>query len=569
MHVGLPNNAEKFHISPNQCRGKSTTPLPPCNHPIICASYCITTTKWPATLNNIHPIMEIHARHSGHNHTVNIKYGYIILGISLFYALVLAVSKHVYLRKWKSQGRPNAMSVWARIGRVPVWAHIAIWTVVVVGLSFFKVEHLTENYSVIIKRVGRLGYALLPLDVLLAIRPSFLGGSYLDYISLHKWVLRFILVLLVLHGVGFFVKWLIDGAFWKKTLKWANLLGVIMSLISVLLGIISVRPVRRKIYRFFYVFHNFTILAFLVLIYLHARPGVGDFVILLVAMLAFQIYQKLSLIHNVMNVSIVDKDSSSLRLLRLSKPTQFPTLWYAGSHVRFGYAKSNIRFWLYPSHPYTLCSLPLDSTLDLVVKKGFRFQVFSSLEYTVSSPFESLPAPCFTSAQNVNILCGGSGISFGIPIFRYFKHNSSIKVNLFWCVSNKEDAYILSELKVTSEVQVYVTGNGDSTLFVNTDNNSDEGFGLLGENEQFELETLRSAQSDPFADAKAINTAPELDISFHKGRPKLDEIFLSFSETEDNANKWIIVCGPQSLINEAKAWSNSHDVQLFTELYDM
>lgn len=515
--------------------------------------------------------MDIQPRHAGHHHLANIKYGYIIAGISLVYALVIAASHYIFIKKWLTNGKPAPKSIWARTGRIPVWAHITVWTVIAVGLSFYNVKELAENYNVVIKRVGRLGYALVPLDVLLAIRPSVLGGSYLEYVSLHKWLSRLIFVLVLVHGGGYFVKWLVEHAFWRKTLKWANFLGVVVAVLCVILGTISMGPIRRRIYRWFYILHNITVFTFLALVFFHARPGVGDFVILLVVMLAYQLYQKLSLVHNITKVSIVDEDSSTLRLLRLSKPTQYPSLWYAGSHVRLGYEKSNFRYWLYPTHPYTLCSLPLDSTLDLVVKKGYRFQVFSSVAYTLSSPLQSVPPAFLTSAENVNILCGGSGISLGIPIFRYLKHNSSVIVNLFWCISNKEDAYILKELNVMSGVEVYVTGSSHGTFLAGSEAADNEDFGLLGGSELLELESLETGQTvtDPALDGNKGKIAELPATVFHRGRPKLDEIFGSFSETDEAANKWIIACGPNSLVSDARAWSAIHNVQLYTEVYDM
>lgn len=509
--------------------------------------------------------MDIHVRHAGHHHTANIKYGYITLGISIVFAIIIVVSNHLYLHNWHRDGKPSKSSLWRRIGQAPVWIHIVLWSAIVLGLTVFKIENFSENYGMVVKRLGRVGYALVPLDFLLAIRPSLLGGSYLDYIPLHKWLLRLILVVVVLHGGGFFVKWLMEGEFWNKTFQWANLMGVIVAGLALVLAVVSMGPLRRRMYAIFYVIHNVAVLMFLVLIGLHARPGVLDFVILLLAMLAFQVYQRLALVHAVPKMTIVDKDSASLRLLRLTKPESFPTHWHAGSHIRLGYPRSSFRFWLFPSHPYTLSSLPADSTLDLVVKKGFRFQVYSSLDYTVSSPFRSIPPPCFSTAENVNIFCGGSGISLGVPILRYFKHSSSAKVNLFWCISNKDDAYILEELKISHRIDVYVTGHG-RTIFL--DSQSEEDNSLLNQTNEIELESLHAdAASNPFDDTHAIKD--HLDVVFHKGRPVLDDIFGSFMETAEPANKWIIACGPQSLINDARKWSRAHDVQVFTELYDM
>lgn len=519
-----------------------------------------------SNMTKTQPSMDIEARHGGSHHTINIKYGYIILGLSLLYALFLAVANHFYLRQWRNNGKPSQTSIFARIGSIPLWVHIVLWTITVIVLSFVHVEDLAENYNVVIKRVGRLGYALVPLDVALALRPSLLGNSYLPCIPLHKWILRLIMLCVFVHGGGYFVKWLIEGAFWKKLLKIDNLLGIIVALISLVLTIVSVGPLRRLIYRYFYLWHNVTVASFLVLVLLHARPGVGDFVILLLVMLAFQLYLRLVNTYGINKVSIVDKETSTLQIVRLLKPTNYPG-WTPASHVRLGYARTNFRFWLFPAHPYTLCCSPENSTLDLVVKKGLRFQVFTSVDYTVSSPYESIPLPFFATAENINIICGGSGISLGIPLFRYFKHNSSVKTRLFWCVSSRVDAYILGEFGI-SGVDVFVTGDDRTTLFLDLEARTNEDFGLLDETDTLELESLQLSTADPFSDGNALPKSPEETVSFHKGRPKFDEIFGGFSETDDSANKWLVACGPQSLINEAKAWSGAHGINMFSELYD-
>lgn len=506
-------------------------------------------------------------RHAGHHHTINIKYGYAVLGILILYALLLTVARYRHFKNWKTQGRPNNRLIWARLCHVPLIAHVLLWVALVLGLTFFNVTNYAENYTIVLKRIGRLGYCLLPLDILLVIRPPTLGHSYLSEIPLHKWMLRLIIACGVIHGGGYFVKWLIEGALLRKSGKVANLLGIIVFLVSLVLVVLSLRFVRRRYYALFYVIHNITVLAFVALILFHARPGVGDIVLLLAVMLAYQIYRRFTTFTNINSLAIVDKEQSSLRLLRISKPTQFAGQWQAGSHVRLAYPKRDFKSWVLPSHPYTICSLPADATVDLVVKKGCRFQVYSSLDYALSNPYASLPPPIFTSAENVHIICGGSGISLGVPVFRYFKLNSSVQASMTWCVSNKNDTYVLNELKVGHSVDVYVTDSAGSTIFVSGE---EEEYGLLDQHD-IEMESFLSDEMDdsnPFLDESAQLSARKL-VNLHTGRPNLDTIFAPFNYTDDLANKWLVVCGPESLIIDVKKWGGEHKVQVFSELYDM
>lgn len=507
--------------------------------------------------------MQNQPRHAGHNHTINIKYGYIVLGLSLVYVSTAAFSRYLYLKNWKSHARPSSTSVWSKVGRVPLLWHVLLWCTIVLALGFFNVSNYAENYTVVIKRFGRLGYSLVPLDVFLVLRPLLLQNSYLDQVPLHKWLLRLILAAGVIHGGGFFVKWVVEGFFWEKLLRGANFLGVVVATASVVLSVVSLRPVRRRIYALFYLWHNLTVFLFLVLIFFHARPGVADFSVLVLVMIVYQVYERYATTSKIARISIVDKETASLRVVRLSKPASFPS-WLPGSHIRLSYGATNYRTWLFPSHPYTVCSFPEDSTLDLVVKKTPRFQIISSLDYTVSTPFASLPLPFFSSAENVNIICGGSGISLGVPIFRYFKRNPSAQTNLYWCVSNKNDTYVLGELGVEHAVDVYVTGNDVAFL---GEGHDEEDYGLLDENEGVELESLTSDQSNPFSDIQTQN-ARKL-VNCHKGRPILNEVFSLFENTDDPANKWLVVCGPESLVSDVKKWGLEHKVQVFSELYDM
>lgn len=509
---------------------------------------------------------KIGVRHAGHGHTVNIKYGFIIFGVSVLYALLLALAHFLELRQWRRQKRPSRSSVWARINHAPFWVHTLVWAAIVVGLAFTNVHDLSLNWTVVVKRLGRLAFCLVPLDLALALRPCLLGQSYLELMPLHKWVLRLIILAGVVHGIGFFVKWTIQHQLGKAK-RWANLAGIIVALFSVVLVIVSSRPVRRRFYSYFYAFHNFTVALFVLLMIWHARPGVSDFVLLSAALLLFQGALRVYNGYSVPGLTIVDADAASLRLLRLQKPNLFPSVWQPGSHIRVGLPLSSWQSWVFPAHPYTLCLSPANDTLNLVVKKGRRFEMLTSLEYRISCPYASLPTPWLSTAENVHIVCGGSGISLGIPLYEYFDNKLSVLANLHWCVSNARDTFVLSELGVNNPVNVYVTsGKIDKLSYDDADN---EDAGLLGAGDNIELEPIRAEDtSNPFTDDHAVNCA-EQRIKTHAGRPNLSEILASFSETDDNAHKLLIVCGPVGLIRDVRAYGDAHGIAVFSELYNM
>ncbi|RKP30818.1 hypothetical protein METBISCDRAFT_15415 [Metschnikowia bicuspidata] len=494
-------------------------------------------------------------RHVAH-HNDNIKYGYIVFGMSAVYALVLAVANGMYDNCWGAAGTPPRGSLWAALRSVKRWwIHVLVWVVAVAVLAFFHVEEPAEHYLTIAKRVGRLLYLLVPLDVFLAMRPSLLINSYLELVTLHKWLLRLIITCCAVHATGFCVKWALAGVFWDKVLSIKNVLGVAMLLPALGLAVVSIRPVRRRAYRVFYLWHNVVIFLLLVPTYWHARPGVSDFILLLVAVLAFQAYQRLSKIYTIDQIRIVDNPGSSLQVLKLPKPPRYPT-WHPGAHVRLSYPMKDPRFWLFPSHPYTVFSHAEDASLDLVVRKGLLFQVYSSLSYTLSGPSSALPPLFYETAKNVVVLCGGSGISLGAPLHRDMLIRAPGCSKLVWCVTHENDTFVLNDLGFADSLDIYVTrAPTERDVFKTLQHEQSDT--LLHNDELHELHSLELVGS-------SVKEERVQENQFKQGRPRFDEIFAGLVSSE---NSWIVVCGPAAMIKEATRWSDVHNVLVFSEHY--
>lgn len=509
--------------------------------------------------------MELLARHGAHHHD-NLKYGYILFCVSVGYSLLVALLEFLHVKRWStSQSHPHN-SLWQKLRpQNKWWLHILIWFAIVVAITFIGIHKPIENYATIAKRLGRLAYSLVPLDVCLVIRPSLLTNSYLELVTLHKWFLRLIILMVFFHGIGFCVKWLLEGTFWSKAAKLDNLLGELALCTALILSIISVRPIRTRIYRIFYAWHNFVVLLFLVPIYWHARPGVTDFILLLVAMLIFQFYQKVSGVYSVSNMTIIGLDSSSLQVLKLPKPINYPAHWLAGSHIRLSYPMTDYKYWLFPSHPYTIASNRDDPSIDLVVHKTSRFRVYSSSTYTLSGPSSGLPIPFYESAKKVVILCGGSGISLGAPLFRDLATRSPSSSKLVWCTSNLRDTFVLNELGLSQLAEVYIT-RGKNSKADNSGVPNEQSDSLLGNNEEIELRPLSGGLESSSDKAEQVHLF-EKQENINYGRPDLDSIFSCLDSSEANDNNWIIVCGPESMINEATSWGKAKNVLVFSEYY--
>lgn len=486
-------------------------------------------------------------RHGG-NHYANIRYGYLLVAVSAVHALSL----YLYRTLVKT---PKRTGFWR------LFLTVAAYVAAILGLCAYHIE-FRHDYSTWVKRFGRLAYALLPFDIFLALRPGPLG--YLDHIDLHKWISRVIVAASVVHGLGFFYKWLLEASILKKAVQWENFLGIAVFALALGLVVVSLKPLRRRQYPLFYIFHNVTVWLMVFLIVLHARPGVNYITFLCTLLLIYQTYYRFWKAHRVSNIVVVETEgNSNLQVVRIPKPEYLPD-GTTGSHIRLTYSSTNWRSWVFPTHPYTVASMPADPTLDLVIKKHANFSL-GDLDYALTGPFQSLPNAFFDTAEHVVVFCGGSGISLGIPVVRDLE-GRRVSVKLVWCIRDKSDLFVLRELKFRHQTEVYITGNANgSTLF------DEEAHGLLFDNENFELQSLSSnedASSAPPPETPLTEKESFQNIALHQGRPDLETIFEDIKATP-SPNKYIVACGPESLVRAAEAWGTKHKVQLLSEVYAM
>ena len=524
-------------------------------------------------------MMDIEPRHGNH-HFVNIKYGYIILGISLLLSLHLLLFKFIYIQQWKRNGIHNRLLTYLQ--RPPTWFIMLIWIVIIIYLSQDNIHEIHVEDTTIAKRLGRIAYSLIPLNIFLILRfsnsPYLNPGYYLQNLNLHKWLSRLVFVLALIHGLIFTIKWIVDGTGSKFVTIW-NFLGIVVLVPFLLLMVVSIRYMRRKSYPLFYVVHNITSWLMVFLITLHARPRVWPIAIVAIAMLAMQLYSRFAT-YRVNSLKVIDIPASTLQIVKIPLPLNFP-IWSPASHIRLNFSFLNIRCWVMATHPFTIASIFEDSRTSLVlIKKKTQLQFDSQCTYLMTGPYCSIPQPFFNTAQVVSILCGGSGISFGLPIYQYFKStNPSVVVSLTWCVLNKDDLFILNQLNV-SDIQVYVTG-------IDTQQSSEEHFmpeflvegeddvenhGLLKEN--IELQPIVPNPIDPSEINEGKSNKDESITNgkrYKLGRPKLDEIFAINNPTftYDPSTTWIIACGPDGLIYDSQRWATEHNYQFFSEKYEM
>lgn len=501
-------------------------------------------------------------RHEGHHHTANIKYGYLIFGVSLAHMAGIMACHRFYSISWRKRNDGRSLV------RLPLFITIVVWSLILLAVGVFHISF--ENYTTGVKRFGRMAYVLVPFDILLVLRPNVAAIQYLELVDLHKWMSRLIIGCAFMHGGGYFIKWILEGELLTKTFRLWNFLGVLVWLLCLSLVVISLRYFRRLSYQYFYIVHNVTMWLFIGLICLHARPGVGIYTIICAGLLATQIYKRFSNYHPVDNVKIVGNEGSNLIIVRIPKQEDLSE-WPSGSHIRVTYPMTNYRAWLFPTHPYTIVSSPQDPSIDLIINKTNNFVLESHSSYSWIGPFPSLGD---ISASKLTIICGGSGISFALPIFKSLKQNIS-SLKLIWCVKTKSDIYILRALGFNEEIDVYVTGNleeseNSTTLF------DEEDYGLLDydNNENFELESLLSSEStqNPSNEDLQPHKPRQKEaskFSLHQGRPAFDTVFEPLLQSDNRSEAMIIACGPETLIRHSERWAGLHGVKFASEVYEM
>lgn len=492
-------------------------------------------------------------RHGVH-HTINIKYGWIVLGLSTVYIGSHLLIKHLYFKTWNETGHPYP---WLkRILSIQLWVSVTATMLIVACLSIFNIHEFSENYPTVLKRFGRIAYSLIPLTIYLALRPAsvtnYQVGYYLETINFHKWVSRIIVLCSVIHGIGFIVKWASQNTL-AKLLILENLYGVAIAILLVFLIVISIRYFRRTQYQLFYIVHNASVWLMTLIIAFHARPGVSFITFIAVMLLAFQLFERFGKSFAVSGLQIAHPEGSTLEVVTISRPGNFPS-YLPGSHIRINFRGKDIRSWMLPTHPYTIASTSdnNEDSLQLIIRETDNFHLDNISEYSLTGPFPSLPNQFFTTAKHVNIICGGSGISFGLPLFEYFQGHGSVPVKLVWCIRNKNDAKILDDIEVLG-VHIYITDKATSegSLF-----DLEQQHGLLNNTEENETSVEMSDL-----------TKTENKLIF-QGRPNLDEVFSDIGQS-DRSDTWAIACGPRELITSTKDWACQRNIEFYSEIYEM
>lgn len=498
----------------------------------------------------------------GDTHFANLPYGYYVLGVILFYSFFLIFMRRVIISRY-TKVSPWKNRILQSIRTASPCFHLPLLSVFLF-VPFVHHYSFIAHISVYIKRLGRLSYVLLLLNVVLTLRPftPLIGYNYLDLIPLHKWLSRYISVLGIIHGIGFIIKWSLDKSvsLWGKVTQFYNFVGVLIFMLLVVLLITSVRPWRRYSYKSFYVIHQISQWAMTFLTPIHARPRVT---IPYFAMLLFLcIWRGVSYCYHSRYVTVVQriKEEDSLTYVKLNRDSLQD--WAPGSHLRVSkYRKINPLYWLMPTHPFTIASLSDDQQIDLVIRENGSPYIEVG-EYTIVDAYSTVPSSLLYDSQRVAIVIGGSGISFGLGVFKHLQTRNLEYLKCIWLVRNKSDLQVLNHLNVDlNDLEIFVTRSlpqDDNQVQKNQVNGNSEFDDI-----DFELENMDESGALLTNDSK-------LPSLIHLGK-KLDwQVDLAqFIESNTLQNTWLVCCGPESLLKDGEQYAQLNCCNFVKEFYNL
>lgn len=376
------------------------------------------------------------------------------------------------------------------------------WSMIVLIATFHGID---RDLLQVTKRMGRIPVALMPPLLFLTLRPSPLPETlYLALIPMHKWISRVVVLESLLHSI-LYVWYMARIGSLNKMKKLANIYGVVAMGLFILIGITSLKSIRRRNFRLFYYVHYISTWLTVILLHFHARPGVpyytGMNCTILIVQILYRVYHT-----NITTISAV-KISNSLTLVEfpLKDLPIYPLL--PSGHVRISIYHNNwfkrlFHFLVPLQHPYTVASLPTDHTVKLVVRNG-HLPLISNQKYYITgvfeprltfmskpkspvlisdslassnNPFHVNSGPLLLSrltykiaARRVLMCVGGSAVSFALPLLRILNFNG-VNVRLIWVARNFRDLKVLNHFKNNfNGMQIYISGSSGSEQDIQID----------------------------------------------------------------------------------------------------
>lgn len=357
---------------------------------------------------------------------------------------------------------------------------LLLWVSVFTALCSFEI--CSGDLIFLSKRLGRLCVVSLPTVFFLTLRPSPLPRTlYLSLLPIHKWLLRIVVALAVIHTI-IYCAYLVRNNNVPKIYKRANLFGWAALCGFFLIAITSLLKIRDRAYKVFFLNHYFWSWVIVLCLPFHVRPVNTTYAnIANILLLTYQIFNRIR-----MTLKISEK--GDLKIFDVSPNMaviEFPNSWIKqravnpGAHVRITNWHPNIlvrwyKFIIPNFHPYTLVTLPLDRYQRLVIRKS-SFVWDSNRKYISYGSFDPkllfidssntadtkfLLSKLTVKAKKLLVVVGGSAISFAIPILRVANYHG-IPIKVVWILRDYRDLSVLKcfdGLFNGDEFEIFVTG---------------------------------------------------------------------------------------------------------------
>lgn len=579
---------------------------------------------------------------------INKKYGYMVFALSCANVITIGILGLLKVRLPAKGKKSDGFftKLLRKLVYCPLWLQVAVWLVFIVLLLFipwYLGIRETPDYIHfkiglgMLKRAGRLGLSLYPLIIFLSLKPNPLPDVlYMHLIPLHKWISRVLIASIMLHSFGWFGFWIHKNELHKSfdKLMFPGVVNFFLLLIVLILGI---KSIRERFYKLFYFLHILTAWITLSLMYLHSMPEANLYIFGSLYLLIYHTAAKVYLSYNIRDK--VDETNSyytftvpdsNLLLVRIpqekiikastrAKKEQdgsLLTYFLPGSHIRISPSLLNPKSWLFATHPYTIASLDNEEYVDLVMKKSNRFAklLMSRLyfSYTVSLPFPAFDDFFFSRNlnDNITIVSGGSGLAFGLPIFKYFHQlnkkaadNFAKNPNLRFCVivRRKEDLFILKEAGILlhqedpdSEILELTPNYKDAKIEIHITGSIEPPkpgmFSRIGDALSAFRKQTSNSQYYPMEDLQPMLSETELDepnaevnqetnktsvanhafaLEPHLGRPDVASVLDELHNGTEEETSIVVACGPEALLAECGRWCHHNNVEFASESFSI
>lgn len=407
-------------------------------------------------------------------------------------------------------------------------------------------------------RTGILAVIIMPLLVLFGGRNNFLmwltRWKFSTFITFHRWISRFEVLLVFIHGVCFWRTFDIAGDLEEESSAGYVVWGIVAVFSGVIICFQGLLFLRRRWYEIFLVLHIILAALFVVGSFCHVYAlGYIQFMYAVFAVWAFdRIVRFIRVVYFGFPKAEISLFSDDTIKVEIPKPARWKAI--PGGHA-WVYFMHLYHFW--QSHPFTYNELDTHVIFFCKVKTGITKTLFKHLNTLpgkrtlmrvgVEGPYgESHPVK---HHSDVVFLAGGNGIPGLYSEFEHLNKAADVKqkLRLKWIIREiKSFAWMCKEFKryqhSNAEITVYVTrpdlvgGTEELASFLNVDISSSE---EKKEDKDYEVDILEQLKQE----------FPH--VVFEEGRPEIKDIIEKDIEEAGNSVAFI-VCGTPYMVDEAR-----------------